>query len=466
MKKTLSFIVVLSFCFKSYAFDFTNYTPTLDYLYYSGKSEINSAYKIEISGNAIKITDNPQKLQGYDRYFRYDNLYGDVKGYFININGANNGAAIYNQGIIDNISGDFAGNTLTSNNAFGGAIYNTKNTENAGGLISNITGDFLINSAIGTQYAYGGAIYNRVGSGLGATITNIQGNFIGNNVKANGFAQGGAIFNQGTINNISGSFIGNNAISESNLALGGAIYTTKSMLFTADDQTIFFSDNYTQDQIKGKISNAIFINTNTADINLTFKAINNGSFIFDDQIEGGQVSNNDVSYTKQYTIKIIGDGTGEVVFNNSIINTSLIDINNSQLTLSGNPGMFGFGNYGHFIETVPDINLLNEASFNIANNYIENININSFSSLSENNYFHIDLNPETLTADTITATDINGVTKLIIHTLNDKDIRGNNILFATATGMGNENSFEVYRVYGSPYLFDIDLLIPQIKNGI
>ena len=101
---------------------------------------------------------------------RIDIPYGDttyaesgIIADFVNQNTTTQGGAIYNEGTIGDITGDFIGNyalsTSESNGypspeASGGAIYNLN------GTIGNITGDFISNYAEANVNAYGGAIYN------------------------------------------------------------------------------------------------------------------------------------------------------------------------------------------------------------------------------------------------------------------------------------------------------------------
>lgn len=187
--------------------------------------------------------------------------FGNVDADFINthFNASNNsntaavvsayGGAIYNVGIIGDVTGNFistyAKSTRRSNGRIaagaasaGGAIYNGTN-----GTIGDITGDFINNHAESLvvvaarrSYSYGGAIFNS------GTASNITGDFIGNYVLAtksynstlNGYAYGGAIRNSGTVNNITGDFIGNyasatNTVSSSGNSLsasGGAIHNS------------------------------------------------------------------------------------------------------------------------------------------------------------------------------------------------------------------------------------------------
>ena len=136
------------------------------------------------------------------------------------------GGAIYNDGTIYNIIGDFIGNEGCGGDWYpnGGAIYNLR-------VIGNIGGDFISNrvKAFASYYGIGGAIYN---GGDSYSIENIIGNFIGNYAEAeNGSAIGGAIGNTRKIyttrdftgTNITGNFIENYAKSENGTAIGGAI---------------------------------------------------------------------------------------------------------------------------------------------------------------------------------------------------------------------------------------------------
>ena len=135
-----------------------------------------------------------------------------------------------------------------------------------------ITGTF-VNKTTGSTSGdqYGGALYN---NGINAKLGDINADFIGN--YATGVAgYGGALMNTGTIGKLDdegnlvggiyGSFINNYAKTESDsqLALGGAVYTDSDMNFIADNQTNYFSGNYTQDY-RGKINNAIFVDTSAS----------------------------------------------------------------------------------------------------------------------------------------------------------------------------------------------------------
>ena len=104
----------------------------------------------------------------------------------------NYGAAIFNNGTTALIDGDFVKNNIVSSGiVMGGAIYNTYYTSNSGGVINNIVGDFIGNYVQGNS-AYGGAVYNK------CFIGNITGDFVGNYADGN-TAKGGAIYNTITI---------------------------------------------------------------------------------------------------------------------------------------------------------------------------------------------------------------------------------------------------------------------------
>ena len=246
-----------------------------------------------------------------------------------------NGGAIYNSGEIGNITGDFIGNyaTSTDGDANGGAIFNID------GTIRDITGDFIGNYASGSS-ARGGAIYNNRSA---AKLGDITGNFIGNYASSTvNYARGGAIYNiDGTIGKLDdegnlvggiyGSFINNYAKTESDsqLALGGAVYTYGNMNFIADNQVNYFSGNYTEDY-RGKINNAIFVETSSGSSpTIKLQAQNNGSIVFDDQIDGGVSTQNsetgkyEIDRTNAYNLSLSGDDSGSIYLNNSVINANI-----------------------------------------------------------------------------------------------------------------------------------------------
>lgn len=76
---------------------------------------------------------------------------------------------------------------------------------------------------------------------------------------AQGTATGGAIYNQKNIKGVNASFLNNYTSGSNKLVLGGAVYTSSDMTFTAGGNNRFFSDNYTKDNLRGKNYNAIFV---------------------------------------------------------------------------------------------------------------------------------------------------------------------------------------------------------------
>ena len=311
---------------------------------------------------------------------------GDITGDFIGnyVSSGGNaaiGGAIYNGGSnaqIGNITGDFIGNYAVGGYSWGGVISNYSNAGSGQIIIGDITGNFIGNYVSTNSNAGGGVIYNRFG-----IIGNITGDFIGNYVlSSNGYIEGTVITNRdGTIDDITGNFIENYAIStnsyayggaicnergtigakdddgnlvggiygsfinnyaktesDSQLALGGAVYTQDDMNFIADNQTNYFSGNYTEDY-RGKINNAIFVKTSSSSSpTIKLQAQNNGVIIFDDQIDGGvskknsQTGKYEVDHTNAYNLAIDGDSTGKVILNNDIINAN-ISLDNTNLYL-------------------------------------------------------------------------------------------------------------------------------------
>ena len=348
-----------------------------------------------------------------------------IGNYAVSGGGETYGGAIYNynNSTIGNITGDFIGNYTVSdrNCAYGGAIFNGENSTMAditgnfignyisvaglahGGAIFNdhnstigdITGDFIGNYAVsGSGETYGGAIYNENSAKIGV----ITGDFIGN------YAYGGAIYNSGTIGNITGSFINNYAqtTSDSALALGGAIYTTKNLTITANNQPIEFTNNYTQDPTQGKIPNAIFVNTSysTPDspVTITLSATNNGSITLNDQIDGGKPSGTTINRSNQYNLSLTGDKTGKITLKNDVINANItLDNTNLHLgrenvfdqsqSLTLNSGSISLNNNTVGTMHIPTLNLNNNTNLSVdvdlANESMDRITADNYS-INEN----------------------------------------------------------------------------------
>ncbi len=203
--------------------------------YVEGGAIWNNGHIESITGNFIGNYALSQDIDTYGgaiyNFSNIDNIIGDFLGnYVVSENSSARAGAISNlEGNISEIIGDFVGNYAFSKNehAFAGAIFVSSFGSNT---IGKITGDFINNYANSTSSnAYGGAIaadYNGI-------INNIYGDFIGNYAGADlKSAKGGAIYiSNGLINNISGDFIGNYVKTLSSVftdAQGGAIYSSYS----------------------------------------------------------------------------------------------------------------------------------------------------------------------------------------------------------------------------------------------
>ena len=366
-----------------------------------------------------------------------------INNYYNAISDSDNGGAITNiasnsySSSIGNITGNFIANHMTSlSGARGGAIVNYAYNYDYDTImvtIGNITGDFIGNYvSTSSDYAdaYGGAIYNanNVSSGS-AKVGNIIGNFIGNYVTSeNGNAFGGAIYNRGTIGEIINSnFIDNYVLGTS--AYGGAIYSTSSLNIIADNGTSLFSRNKANNK-----SNAIYLqgqppinpallSTNAVtsngyiDLNLSVK--NKGTITFDDVIDG-----------EYYNINVNGDIDKEdfinrVTFNNKVNSVYDLTLTTTQMALGKN------------------------AVINIVHNYVA----------QNNPYLRLDLDAVNREVGQINIDgDVDGTTNVIVNVLQNKETaKEESIVFATATNdtLGDEDSFKIYRVIGSPYMWEV-----------
>ena len=432
---------------------------------------------------------------------------GNITGNFIGnyvFNANAIGGAIYNSGIIGDITGDFIGNY--SSNSVGGAIFNDYDSS-----IGNIIGDFIGNHS----KAYGGAINNSgrtaignitgdfignyasydVGSANGGaidnigTIGNITGDFIGNYTLGSYSVQGGAIYNSGTIGDITGNFLSNYVqyLSKySKLTLGGAVYSNANLSFTAKGKQRFFSGNYTNDQTRGKNYNALFVQSVTdlasAPV-IAFDTTGGGAWVVNDSIEGGYASSTDVTYAgRYYNLAFTGDG----VLNEDGLTDQYISINNDiinagEVTVEGTTLRFGayqhedktaknWDGHGRFLaalkadgtadldaEAVTSLSL-NNAAFDLYNKYQDMVNLKGWKA-SGDSFLHVDVDVENLTADLLNVNgNVEGQTKLVVYSSSQSDIRGKgSVLFAQSVNdtTGNKDSFSIFRVYGSPYMYEI-----------
>lgn len=306
----------------------------------------------------------------------------------------NYGTIFFNRGNIQDLNVSFLNNTGIAGTHAVGILANHKT-----GNINSINGNFIGNTLNGNTYSNGAGILN---SGV---IGSISGKFINNSILAKTYALGGALFNQGTIDSISGSFIGNSAktSSDSQLAFGGAVYSNNVDLnFVADNVTNIFSGNYTEDS-RGKLNNAIFVRTNKIasstgeetfyNPTVTFNAKNNGQFVINDTIDGGEINSDytDVTRNHQYNIKLTGDKSGKITINNNIYNANI-----SQLSVTSFVNDASQLNYGNSLA-------MSSGVMNINHLGLSPLNLKSFSNSGTINLNSVDINPATETMGRITA---------------------------------------------------------------
>ena len=407
---------------------------------------------------------------------------GQIEGNFIGnytmaseYNSAN-GGAVYNEGKIGKINGDFVANKTSTAESYvyGGAIFNLD-------TIDTINGNFIGNSVSTSgyySYAYGGAVHNTSDS----TIGNLHGNFINNFAfSADSSAYGGAIYNAGNIGSVSGDLIANHTSASDLLALGGAVYTSSDMTFSAGGKVRTISGNYTEDTKRGKNYNGLFVYKLSSSLpTITFDTAGGGAWVINDNIEGGTDNLFSVGYKTQYNLSFTGDG----VLNEDGLTDQYISINNDiinagEVTVEGTTLRFGAyqhedktaknrDGHGRFLaalkadgtadldaEAVTSLSL-NNAAFDLYNKYQDMVNLKGWKA-SGNSFLHVDVDVENLTADMLNVNgNVEGTTKLVLYPTSDKDIRGESILFAQSTNdtTGNADSFKVWRVYRSPYMFE------------
>ena len=363
------------------------------------------------------------------------------------------------------ISGDFVGNRATSGtgNVVGSAIY-FDSTTSAAATIDTIEGNFINNSAYtrggsSSKFIHGGAIDNH------ATINNINANFIGNYAKIDtGFVWGGALNNSsqaaaadafsGVIGTLSGTFIGNtaesgngevrggalyngnsigsilnssfidNTVIGNSSSNGGAIYSTGDLNLVADNYDSLFEGN----TVNGE-SNAIYITG--ADLNLM--ASNNGTITFNDNITGNN-----------YNMNVTGNDNGEVVFNQRVDNAKNFTITDGAVARLG---------------VNADINAVS-------------LSRNTAATESSKSAFKVDLevdaaNQTTKSGRINLSGDVSGDYDVIVNSLNPDIYDGayTAFLYAPNDTDSSDESFEVSRVIGSPYMWKTFLNYQDEEEG-
>ncbi len=160
--------------------------------YYYGGAIYNSGDIGDITGDFVgNSTKGYSSDTGGAIYNDSDSTIGNINGSFIGNKALNAGGAIYNNGTILDITGDFIANN-------GRALENYNK-------IDNITGDFISNSL--------GGLY----SGRSGNIISVNSNFISNSTEYSG----SGLNNGGTIGSVTGVFAKNYS-----RIYGGALYNT------------------------------------------------------------------------------------------------------------------------------------------------------------------------------------------------------------------------------------------------
>ncbi|MBQ1611890.1 MAG: hypothetical protein II085_00265, partial [Alphaproteobacteria bacterium] len=416
---------------------------------------------------------------------------GDITGNFINnsvtAGTEGSGAALDNTdgAVMGDVTGNFENNSVVTTNGwtYGGTIWNN------GATIGNITGNIINSSATAGTYGAGGAIMNSSTSVLG----NITGNFVNNSLTADLYARGGALYNTGTIGEVAGSFINNHATSTSDsyLALGGAISHSGDgnlLKLVADNQDIVFDGNYTEDY-RGKINNGIFVVTgdentymryegNMTDGYVTPKvmlsATNGGQFILNDNIDGGEIINENydeetqmgtgqhLERTHQYDLEITGDDTGKVHLNNDILNANITHEN-----VTTNVGDWSYLSHtqGEGINSLT----MNSGVMNIPYLTTEPVTLSSFNMNGGTiNLDRVDVDLEGIKMGRFIADDYSGGAGTInvnsLNLLNATDRLRTEILFAD-TSFANTVQYNGEKVIAASPIYIYDVAYENLSDG-
>lgn len=357
-------------------------------VYASGIKNVDGTY---VNSYAKSATKNAQGGAIYASSI--DSLKGSFGNNYVEAKEYAQGGAVFANYIETISNATFDNNKAISaeKNADGGAINSTHITS-----IENST--FSNNSATSKSsdgYAHGGAIYT------GGIESIKNSNFINN---SSSFA-GGAIYSYGKIDTIENSTFASNKSRDNGGALiaeagigtitnssfinntstngkGGAIYTTKDLnIVSKNGYNSLFTGNTAK--IDGKVEqNAIYMETpeDEGDVTLTLDAQSSGRFVLNDTINGNS-----------YNLKMTGDKTGEVYFNNKIVNANITQ--NIVTSYVNDASQLNYNN-----------NLaINSGIMNINNMGLAPLHLNSFVNDGTININSVDINPATETMGKITA---------------------------------------------------------------
>ena len=407
--------------------------------FYANSADMGSALA---NGGEINEIKNSVFQNNYDSAaVLNDGTIGKIDAKFINnVNGNNNmSSAILNEGTIDSISGTFSGNrTYSYDSSAFGAVVNA-------GVIGNIDADFLNNSI--TVYDQGTANYD---------FSPDYGQLAGTGAAITSYGQDLTFTAEGKDNFISGNYVEFGTARD---------YPEKHGVFAESGSKINHNAIYMHSSSLAEFAVPSYKNKK---LKLTFSTTEGGSYTINDNIDGGIVdidndgfAERDVEYG--YNMNLTGDGTGTVYMNNEIINADTVTIDNTTLKFNkfthndGTVSKGGFTTgYNDGRDAVTSLVMKNKANFNLYNKYQDTVNLKGWKA-SGNSFLHVDVDVENLTADMLNVNgNVEGTTKLVLYSTSDKDIRGESILFAQSQNdtTGNADSFKVWRVYRSPYMFE------------
>ena len=407
--------------------------------FYANSADMGSALA---NGGEINEIKNSVFQNNYDSAaVLNDGTIGKIDAKFINnVNGNNNmSSAILNEGTIDSISGTFSGNrTYSYDSSAFGAVVNA-------GVIGNIDADFLNNSI--TVYDQGTANYD---------FSPDYGQLAGTGAAITSYGQDLTFTAEGKDNFISGNYVEFGTARD---------YPEKHGVFAESGSKINHNAIYMHSSSLAEFAVPSYKNKK---LKLTFSTTEGGSYTINDNIDGGIVdidndgfAERDVEYG--YNMNLTGDGTGTVYMNNEIINADTVTIDNTTLKFNkfthndGTVSKGGFTTgYNDGRDAVTSLVMKNKANFNLYNKYQDTVNLKGWKA-SGNSFLHVDVDVENLTADMLNVNgNVEGTTKLVLYPTSDKDIRGESILFAQSTNdtKGSADSFKVWRVYRSPYMFE------------
>ena len=407
--------------------------------FYANSADMGSALA---NGGEINEIKNSVFQNNYDSAaVLNDGTIGKIDAKFINnVNGNNNmSSAILNEGTIDSISGTFSGNrTYSYDSSAFGAVVNA-------GVIGNIDADFLNNSI--TVYDQGTANYD---------FSPDYGQLAGTGAAITSYGQDLTFTAEGKDNFISGNYVEFGTARD---------YPEKHGVFAESGSKINHNAIYMHSFSLAEFAVPSYKNKK---LKLTFSTTEGGSYTINDNIDGGIVdidndgfAERDVEYG--YNMNLTGDGTGTVYMNNEIINADTVTIDNTTLKFNkfthndGTVSKGGFTTgYNDGRDAVTSLVMKNKANFNLYNKYQDTVNLKGWKA-SGDSFLHVDVDVENLTADMLNVNgNVEGTTKLVLYPTSDKDIRGESILFAQSTNdtKGSADSFKVWRVYRSPYMFE------------